>query len=175
MQVLLQRSINLSSLTPGQTVAVALPSSMLYTVGAASYPGVSGATFTSYLDLLPGQEVLFNVGSALISGTAPSFTTSAAYLESSQVIGQIGTVNTSSTSLSVNALSGLFTTSRPVIQQMTAQTDATTSYTGFTVNSFSTLAKGQFLSAKGPLFNTVGATGSPTLSAIQLRARSVGN
>ena len=175
VQVLLQRSINLSSLTPGQIVAVALPSSMLYTVGAASYPGVSGATFTSYLDLLPGQEVLFNVGSALISGTAPSFTTSAAYLESSQVIGQIGTVNTSSTSLSVNALSGLFTTSRPVIQQMTAQTDATTSYTGFTVNSFSTLAKGQFLSAKGPLFNTVGATGSPTLSAIQLRARSVGN
>jgi hypothetical protein len=119
--------------------------------------------------------VLFNVGSALIAGTSPSFTASAAYLEASQVIGQIGTVNTSSSSLTVNSLSGLFTASRPVIQQMTAQTDATTSYTGFTASSFSALASGQFLAAKGPLFNTVGATGSPTLSAIQLRARTVGN
>jgi hypothetical protein len=174
-QVLLQRSINLSSLTPGQIVTVALPTTIPYFTGTASYPGVSSATFTSYLDLLPGQEVLFDVGSALNGGTSPSFTASAAYLEASQVIGQIGTVNTGSSSLTVNALSGLFTASRPVIQQIGVQTDATTSYTGFTASSFSALANGQFLAAKGPLFNTVGANGSPTLSAIQLRARTVGN
>jgi hypothetical protein len=41
--------------------------------------------------------------------------------------------------------------------------------------TFSTVMKGQFLSAEGPLFNTMSSSGYPTLSAIQLRECTAGN
>ena len=175
IQLLLQRSINTSSLSPGQIASVSLPSGTSYGVGTAAYPGVSGGTFTSALDLLPGQEVVLNVASNLTTGTSPTFNTSSVYLESSQLVGQISAVNSATSTLSINGLSGLFTGSRPIIQQMNVKADATTTYVGFTSSSFSALTTGKFISAKGPLFNTTGSSGYPTIGAIQLRARTVGN
>jgi len=175
VQLLLQRSINASSLSSGQIASVTLPAGTVYGVGTAIYPGVSGGAFTSALDLMPGQELVLNVASNLTTGTSPAFTTSSVYLESSQLVGQIAAVNSATSTLSVNSLSGLFTGSRPVVQQMNLQTDATTAYVGFSASSFTALTKGQFFAAKGPLFNTIGSSGYPTLSAIQIRARTTGN
>jgi hypothetical protein len=175
MELLVQRSINVSSLTPGQIATVSLPSGTKYAVGTAVYPGTSGASFSSALDLLTGQELVVNVGSNLVTGAAPSFTASTADLESSQLIGEVASVNSASSSLSINGLSGLLTGSRPIIQQMNVQTAATTEFIGFSPTSFSAVSDGQFIAAKGPLFNTVGSSGYPTVSAIQLRKRDDGN
>ena len=174
-QVLLQRTLNESSLSAGQIATVTLPSGTAYAIGAPRAPGVSGGTFSSALDLLPGQELVLNVASNLVTGTAPTFTTSTVYLESSQIVGAISTVNTASTSLTVNGLSGLFTATRPFVQQIDVQAGGTTTYTGYTVASFTALAPGQFLVAKGPLFNTTGTAGYPTLAAMQIHARANGN
>jgi hypothetical protein len=57
---------------------------------------------------------------------------------------------------------------------MEIQTDATTAFVGFSSASVSGLSAGQFVAAKGPLFNTTGG-GDPTMSAIQLRERASGN
>jgi hypothetical protein len=174
-QVLLQRSINTSSISAGQIATVSLPSSTAYSVGTVTYPGASGVTFSNSLDLIPGQEVVLNLASGLTSGSAPSFTTNTVYLESSQLIGTIAAVNSPSTSLSANSLLGLFTGSRPVITQMNVQAGGSTTYVGYSAPAFTALAKGQYIAAKGPLFNTIGAIGSPTLGAVQIRARTAGN
>jgi hypothetical protein len=175
VQILLRRAINLSGITPGQIVTVALPTTAPYAVGLVSYPGVSGGTFTSALDLLPGQEVVIDAGSAVVTGSSPSFTASAIYLEASQTVGQVATINTASTSLAIAGLSGLFTASHPIVQQINVQTDATTDYPNTTLTTFSSITKGQFIAAKGPLFNTTGTAGYPTLSAAQLVGRATGN
>jgi hypothetical protein len=175
VQLLVQRSINVSSLPPGQIATVSLPSGTKYAVGTAVYPGTSGASYSSALDLLTGQELVVNVGSNLVTGSAPSFTASTAYLESSQLIGVVASVNAANSSLTINGLSGLLTGARPIVQQMGVQTAATTEFIGFSPASFSAVSAGQFVAAKGPLFNTVGSSGYPTISAIQLRKRAAGN
>ncbi len=175
MQLLVQRSINVSSLTPGQTATVSLPSGTKYAVGTAVHPGTSGASFSSALDLLTGQELVVNVGSNLVTGSTPSFTASTAYLESSQLIGVVTSVNSANSTLSINGLSGLHTGARPIVQQMDVQTGASTGFIGFSPASFSAVSDGQYVAAKGPLFNTVASSGYPTISAIQLRKRAAGN
>ena len=175
MELLVQRTINVSALTPGQIVTVSLPSGTKYAIGTAVYPETSGAGFSSASDLLTGQELVVNVGSNLVTGSAPSFVASTAYLESSQLIGEVASVNAADASLSINGLSGLLTGSRPVIQQMNVQTGTTTDFVGFSSASLSAVSDGQFVVAKGPLFNTVGSSGYPTISAIQLRKRADGN
>ena len=60
-------------------------------------------------------------------------------------------------------------------QQMNVQTDSNTAYVGYSSSEFTALTTEQFISAKGPLFNTIGTNGNPTLSAIQISARTNGN
>ncbi|HEY5214080.1 MAG TPA: hypothetical protein VIJ38_13775 [Acidobacteriaceae bacterium] len=154
---------------------VTRPAGTTYAVGTAGCAGVSVGTFTSAMDLMPGQEVVLNVASKLTTGSAMAFNTSSTYLESSQVVGKIASVNNATASLVINSLSGLFTGSRPAVQQMNVQTDADTAYVGCSPSSFTALATGQLLSAKGPCFNTISTSSVRTLSAIQIRARTVGN
>lgn len=175
IQLLVQRSINASSLTSGEVATVSLPTNTDYAVGTATYPQAAGAVFTSASDLMVGQELVVNVGSNLVTGSAPSFTASAAYLESSQLIGEVASVDSATSSLSINSLSGLLTASRPIIQQMDVQTGATTEFVGFSPATFGSVSEGQFVAAEGPLFNTMGSGGYPTLCAIQLRERATGN
>jgi hypothetical protein len=175
IQLLLQREMNVPSLSSGQIATVSLPAGTTYVVGTTNYPGVSGGTFASALDLMPGQEVVLNVASSLATGSAVAFNTSSIYLESSQIVGEIASVNSATASIDINSLSGLFAESRPVVQQMNVQTDANTIYLGYSSSKFTALTAGQFISAKGPLFNTIGTSGIPTLSAVQIRARTNGN
>ena len=150
---------------------VTLPSTG-YAVGTAVYPAVTGGSFASAGDVLAGQEVVASVGSGLVTGSTPGFVAGSLFLESSQVVGEVATVNDASGLAVVNGLSGLFTGATPVVQQVGVQTDSATEYTGYSVSSFSALGEGDFLAAKGPLFD---AGGVPTIGAVQLHARSVGN
>jgi hypothetical protein len=174
-QVVIQREINASSVTAGEIATVSLPSGTAYAVGTPGAPAVSGGTFASVSDLLPGQELIFSVGSDLAAGTAPSFTTSSVYLEPTQMIGAVGAVDASGASLELNGLSGLFTNSHPLIQQVAVQTGAATTFIGFSSSSLASVTAGEFIAAKGPLFNTTGELGFPTLGAIVVRARAAGN
>jgi len=175
VQLLVQRTENVSTLLPGEIATVYLPAGTAYAVGSASYPAVSGGSFLSSSDLMAGQELVASVGSNLVSGSTPSFNAGTVYLESSQLIGRVTGLNTGSSSVEINSLSGLFLWKPPLIQQMEVQTDATTAFVGFSSPSINGLAVGQFVTAKGPLFNTTGSGGVPTISAIQLRERASGN
>jgi hypothetical protein len=167
-QVLVQREIDATGLTAGQVATMSLPAGTVFGVGTAVYPAVSGGSFASVADLLPGQEMVATVG----TGSGTTFGASAVYLESSQVVGEVSAVNAVSGLATVNGLSGLFTGERPAVQQVGVQTDAATEYTGFSVSSLSGLGAGDLLAAKGPLFK---AGGVPTLGAVQVRARTLGN
>jgi hypothetical protein len=171
-QMLVQRSVNALGLTAGQVATVTLGSGTTYGVGTAVYPAVAGGGFAGAADVMVGQEVVADVGSGLVTGTAPGFSAGAVYLESSQVVGEVASVNGGSGLVAVNGLSGLFTGARPAVQTVGVQTDAATEYTGYSVGSFGALGAGDFVAAKGPLFS---AGGVPTLGAVQVRARAVGN
>lgn len=175
VQLLVQRAENASALLPGDIVTVAMPAGVVYAVGAASYPAVSGGSFSSPNDLMAGQELVVSVGSGLVSGSSPSFNAGSVFLEPSQLIGRVLSVDTGTSSAAINSLSGLFTWSTPIIEQIDIQTDSTTDFAGFSSASIDGLAAGQFVAAKGPLFNTAGSGGEPTISAIQLRERASGN
>ena len=171
-RVLVQREVNTSGLTTGTVATVSLPAGATFGVGTAAYPAVSGGTFASSADVLAGQELVASVGSGLVTGSTPAFTAGTVFLESSQVVGVVASVNSGSGLVTMNGLSGLFTGARPAVQQVNAQTGTTTEYTGYSVGSFSALAAGDFVAAKGPLFN---AGGVATVGAVQVRARPVGN
>lgn len=175
VQVLVQRVENTSSLTPGQIATVAVPTNAALSVASASYPVVNGSTFATAADLMPGQEVILAVGGDLVSGSAPSFTTGTIYLESSQTVGRVVSVDTTNQLVVINGLSGLYTGQAPIVQQMYVQAGSVTSYVGFSSSGLSSLAAGQFVAAKGPLFNTTASSGQPTISAMELRKRSIGN
>lgn len=174
VRLLLQQGVNVPSLHAGDIATVSLASDATYAVGTAIYPAVSMGSFAAAGDLLPGQELVVGVGSDLVSGSAASFSTNALFLQSSQVIGQVSAVDTTTSSLQMSALSGLFTQTRPFVSQLNLQTDSTTALIGFDSSSLGALMAGQFIVAKGPLFNSASA-GDPTLSAIEIRARSSGN
>ena len=167
-RMLVQRSVNATGVPAGTVATVTLPTGAAYGVGTAAYPAVSGGGFASAADVMAGQEVVADVG----SGSGAAFSLSSVYLESSQVVGAVASVNSGTGLVMVNGLSGLFTGARPAVQQVGVQTDAATEYTGYSVGSFSALGAGDFVAAKGPLFN---AGGVPTLGAVQVRARAVGN
>jgi hypothetical protein len=173
-QLLLQRGINVSSLSAGQVATVTLPTGVSYVVGPTVYPAISGASFASAVDLLPGQELILSVGSDLVAGTTPSFSTSSIYLESSQLVGAVSSVDTGDSSLDLDGLSGLFTGARPLIQQVNVQTGTSTTFVGFASSSLAAVTAGQFIAAKGPLLNT-SSGGFPTVGAVELRARASGS
>ena len=173
-QLLLQREVNVSSLTAGQIATVSLPADVSYSVGVASYPAISTATFASAADLMPGQELIVSVGSDLAIASSPSFSTNTVYLEPSQIIGTVASVDTTLGSLEVTGLSGLFTGSRPVVQEMAVQTGMSTAFVGFNPSSLAAVSVGQFVAAKGPLFYD-SSNSAAVLAAVQLRARAAGN
>lgn len=175
IQLLVQRTENASTLLPGEIATVYLAAGSSYAVGTTSYPAVSGGSFSSPADLMAGQELVVSVGSGLVSGSTPSFNAGSVFLEPSQLIGRVVSVDTGTSSVAINSLSGLFTWSPPIVQQIDIQTDSSTVFVGFPSASINGLAVGQFVAAKGPLFNTTGSGGDPTISAIQLRERASGN
>lgn len=175
VQVLVQRTQNEAALVPGEIATMYLSPGTAYAVGAASYPAVSSGSFAGAADLMAGQELVMSVGSNLVSGSTPSFNAGIVYLEPSQLIGRVVSVDAGASSVAINSLSGLFLWTPPIVQQMEIQTDSITAFVGFSSASVSGLSAGQFVAVKGPLFNTTGSGGAPTISAIQLRERASGN
>ncbi len=165
VQILIQRQLNASVVMPGQIATVSLPGSTSFAVGTSAYPAVSGASFANHMDVMTGQE-LFVLPSQAITST--SFPSSSVYLEPSQVVGRIGSVGSSPQQVTLNTLSGLYTMSKPIVQQVNVNTDASTQYLGYTQSSFGVLTVGSYLSARGPLFAIPG--GTPTVGAMQIRS-----
>jgi hypothetical protein len=167
-QLLLRQGINTTSLSAGEIANVAFPTSASYSVATAAYPQVANSSFAGPQDLLPGQELIVSVGSDLVTGSTPSFTSSTNYLQSSQVIGDVSTVDAASSSLSIDTLTGLFTSGSAHIQAIDVQADSNTTLVGFT--SIGTISAGKIIAAKGPLLNVPGST-VPGIAAVQIRAK----
>jgi hypothetical protein len=169
VKLLVQRTVNVPSLTTGEIATVSFPMGTAYSIGSPAYPGTSGAGFSSDIDLLTGQELVLHVASGLVASSTPSFNTDNAYLESSQVVGKVASVNTESATAVLNTLSGVFSGAKPVVKQMDVTTDTATTYIGFSPAAFASVKAGQYIAAKGPLFGASNASSSPALGAIQLR------
>jgi hypothetical protein len=166
--VLLQRGLNVPSLTFGELANVTLASNSTYSVATAAYPSVPSASFASPADLLPGQELILSVGSVANTGGVASFTTSSVFLNSSQVFGDVATLSSGTASLSIDSLTGLFTAPGLHIESIDVQTDSTTVLVG--AGALTDFKTGQIVVAKGPLFNVPGSS-SPALAAVQIAAR----
>ncbi|HTV96869.1 MAG TPA: hypothetical protein VME42_12725 [Steroidobacteraceae bacterium] len=166
-QLLLLRGINVSSLTPGQIATVSFAPGASYSVATASYPSVANARFAGAGDLLPGQELIVGVSADLVAGSSPTFTTSAVYLQSSQIVGDVASVDGASSEVMIDSLTGLFTASGLHIQAIDAQTDSGTELVGF--GALSSLAAGQLVVATGPLLAVAGST-TPAIAAVQIRS-----
>jgi hypothetical protein len=118
---------------------------------------------------LPGQEVIVGVGSDLVTGSAPTFSTSNLNLVSSHVIGVVGAINTTGASLTLDGLTGVFSSAGSLIQSIDVQTGSGTDFVGFA--SLSAVTAGQLLVAKGPLFNSPD-TDTSVLAATDVRVRT---
>ena len=167
-QLLLQHGINTSSLSAGEIATVTVPAGAAYAVATAAYPTVATGTFAGAQDLLPGQELIVSVGSDLVTGSAPTFSTASVYLQSSQVIGAVGAVDTASGSLTMDGLTGVFSNAHTLIQEIGVQTGSSTDFVG--LSSLSAVTAGALIVAKGPLLNSV-STGYPIVAATDVRAR----
>jgi hypothetical protein len=165
-QLLLLHGFNVSSLSPGQVATVTFGADAAYSVATAASPAVPNASFASAADLLPGQEVIVGVGSDVVASSTPSFTTSAVFLQSSQVIGDVASVDTTNSAVMIDTLTGLFTASGLHIQAIDVQADTDTTLLGF--GALSALNPGQLIVAQGPLLHVAG--GTPAIAAVQIRA-----
>jgi hypothetical protein len=158
---------------PGEVVDVSVANSAAYSVTAPNYPPVAGGTFASAADLLSGQEVAVEVTQQMTTGGDgnPAFESGLFELGSSQIVGQVTALNPSAQSFSLTNVWSLFTTLSPAVPSLQVQTGEATTFVNFTPESFSGLATGDNLSAKGPLFHTTGGSGQPTMAALQVATR----
>ncbi len=163
-QVLLHQVIPGSTAVSSGSVATIDPASgALFAVPFSSYPAVAGSGFADGADLVAGQEVLFQVAGGSSSTTYGS---SRIYLEPSQTVGIVQSVSTNSFSL--DGLTGLWTASRPVVNQIECQVGSQTEYENLSSASLGSLSPGKVVGVKGLVFNT---SGSPTLSTVVVRGR----
>ncbi|HEX4377454.1 MAG TPA: hypothetical protein VHZ99_09925, partial [Steroidobacteraceae bacterium] len=84
-----------------------------------------------------------------------------------------GAVDTTDSSLELISLPGLFTYRAPYVQALSIQTSSVTDFVGYQNTALPSVSAGHFAAVKGPLFSTL-TSGLPTLSAVQVRARSAG-
>jgi hypothetical protein len=172
--MLVRRGVNAASLSAGEIATVSIPSSTAFAIGSPAYPAPAGAAFSSSKDLIAGQELIVQVGSDLVAGSAPTFSTGTVYLEASQLVGEVASIDASNVSIEIDGLSGLLTGARPIMKQLQIDTGAETSFVGFSSDAFAAVEAGQFVATKGPLFAPApGATAS--VGAIQIRKIATGN
>ena len=164
--------VNASSLTPGAVATVSLPSAASYAIRTANYPGVAGGSFAGTGDLVAGQEVIVNVGPDLAGGTSPTFSADSLNLVASQFVGLVEQSIPAASHLELISLPGLFTYRLPYVQTLDVQTGASTDFIGYGNTGLASVSAGHFAAVKGPVFNTTGSLGYPTLSAVQVRARA---
>jgi len=160
-----------TSLTPGTPVTVTIGNTMSFVINNGLFVLPAGMNFAATSDLLVGQEVEARVasGTSILNG---AFTTDRLALEPSQFPAAISSINPGNLSFFVNNLSPLFTQapSGSITQIQVFTSTSTPSQTRFQTLPTGTFAdltsatpnNGVFLG--GFLFNTIGATGSPSLA-----------
>jgi hypothetical protein len=161
-QVLLHQVIPGSTAAVGGTVVTINPANgALFSVPFSGYPAVNGSGFAGIGDLVAGQEVLLQ----LANGSS-----SRIYLEPSQTVGTVQSVNAGADSFALNGLTGLWTSSRPVVNLIECQAGSTTGYENLSSSSLGSLSPGTAVGVKGLVFNS-GISGSPALSTLIVRGQ----
>jgi Domain of unknown function (DUF5666) len=167
-QVLLHQVIPGSTSAASQTVVTIDPASgALFAVPFTGYPVVNGGSFAAASDLIAGQEILLQVAAGSSSTT---YNASRIYLEPSQTVGTVESVNSGADSFALNGLTGLWTASRPIVNQIDCQTGSNTEYENLSSASLGALSPGSVVAVKGLVFNT-GTSASPALSTVIVRGR----
>lgn len=162
-QILLHQVIpGSTSAASGDTVTIVPAGGALFAVPFTGYPVVNGSSFTGTGDLAAGQEVLLQ----LAAGSSTTNLASARiYLEPSQTTGVVQSVSAGADSFVLNGLTGLWTASQPVVNQIDCQAGSQTQYENLSSASLAALSPGSPVGVKGLVFNT----GSPTISTVIVR------
>jgi len=92
-------------------------------------------------------------------------------LASSQIAGPVAAVNSSARSFALTNIWSLFTKANPAVTQLEVQTGTQTTFVDLTPADASAISTSSKVAVKGPLFNTIGSVGQPTLSALQVAGR----
>jgi len=164
-QILLHQVIpGATSAASGSMVTIAPASGALFAVPFTGYPVVNGASFAGTSDLVAGQEVLLQLGAG---SSTTNYNSGRIYLEPSQTIGTVQSVNAGADSFILNGLTGLWTASKPTINQITCQTGSQTTYENLSSASLGALSPGTAIAVKGLVFNS----GGPILSTVIVRGR----
>jgi hypothetical protein len=167
VQVLLHQVIPGSTGAASGTVVTIDPAtSAQFSVPFTSYPAVDAGSFASVSDLIASQEILLQLGA---DGSAATYNTARVYLEPSQTVGAVQSVDAGAGSFALNGLTGLWTESRPVVNQIQCQTGMQTQYENLSSSSLASLSPGTAVGVKGLVFNT--GAGTPTLSTVIVRGR----
>jgi hypothetical protein len=134
---------------------------------------VTGGTFSSSSDLLPGQEVLVGIiqPAALQPDGNPGFTSDQVTLESSQIAGKVASVDNGSQTFMLTNTWSLFKALSAAIPQLEVQTGTGTSFVNLTPADLTALSAGSGVRVKGPLFNTTSGSNMPTMGALQVNGR----
>jgi hypothetical protein len=125
---------------------------------------IFGFSFSSGADLLVGQDVQIRPGTVMSTGGVTTIMTDLVRLWPSQVTGTVGSVNSTNGTFTLTNLSPLFT---PAITTITVQTLSEMDMMDFSNGSSPSV--GDMVSVKGLLFNTIAATGTPTLVTRSIR------
>ena len=164
-QILLHQVIpGATSAANGSQVTITPTSGTLFAVPFTGYPVVSGASFAGTSDLVAGQEVLLQLGTG---SSSTNYNSARVYLEPSQTIGTVASVNSGADSFILNGLTGLWTASKPTVNQITCQSGAQTTYENLSSASLAGLSPGTAIRVKGLVFHS----GGPTLSTVIVRGR----
>jgi hypothetical protein len=165
-QVLLHQAISGSTgASSGSTVTIDPASGAVFAVPFSGYPAVNGSGFAGMGDLVAGQEVLLQMATGSSSTT---YNSSRIYLEPSQTVGSVQSVNSGADSFALNGLTGLWTSSRPVVNLIECQAGSTTEYENLSSSSLGSLSPGSAVGVKGLVFNS-GTSGTPALSTLIVR------
>jgi hypothetical protein len=162
-----------SGLSLGELVDVTLANNVSMVVAAPSTLRLTRQRLQTTTDLTPGQEVLAEITGniAVAYDGNPSFTTVRLLLASSQIAGPVAAVNSSAGSFALTNIWSLFTKANPAVTQLEVQTGTQTTFVDLTPADASAISTSSNVAVKGPLFNTIGSVGQPTLSALQVAGR----
>ena len=163
-QMRVDQSFGLSNGSDESTLTVTVQSGTSFGIGTVGYPTIPGGAFAGIGDLLAGQAVLVDVSG---SSVLPNVTTSQIFLTDSDTNGMLSAL--ASNSFLLTTYSEMQDNSSPTTSQVMVQTGISTSFRNFLPASFSSLANGQSVSARGPLFNVPSA---PMIAATQVSLHS---
>lgn len=184
--ILQQGPVAATALPLGQRVTVTIPpTGVTYAVDSQGFTLPYGLSFASASDLTIGQQVSVVVQgsvtgadaagapSAITGPAAVTFTTNNISLETSQITGGVAAVNLNALNFTLSTLPSYFMPIAenalappvPFAVQLTIQTTAATTFTGFTPNGISGLAVNNIVSVGGWVFSTPSGTTAITVAA----------